>query len=128
MQDLHYFDPYTPDCESPTYKIFPDSQGGGTVLEALAGCVFPSAWKKNKAISLFLQSPCLRISVRRLCTGKPIFRQHFHNVLYSGCYHLHSTITAKGFPLLHALYTINSLSIFDDGLSDRCKVIPCGSF
>ena len=77
MQDVHYFDPYhIPRTASPTYNIFPDSQGGGdTVLEALAYCVFPSAWQKNEAISLFLQNPCLRISVWPQCTGKPIFQQ-----------------------------------------------------
>ncbi|XP_024603187.1 uncharacterized protein LOC112401266 [Neophocaena asiaeorientalis asiaeorientalis] len=77
MQDLHYFDPYhiPPDC-SPTYKIFSDSRRrvGGTVLEALACCVFPCAWQKNHAISLFLQNLWLRISVWHRCTEKPRFR------------------------------------------------------
>ena len=77
MQDLHHFDPYHLSwTESSTYKTPCNSPGqGGTVLEALAFCVFPSAWKENKAISLFLQNLCLHISVRHLCTGKPIFRQ-----------------------------------------------------
>ena len=49
------------------YKIFSDSRSRGhTVLEALGCRVFPSAWQKNKAISLFLQnllSPYFRSSL-----------------------------------------------------------------
>ena len=64
---------------APHIKSFPIPEGdGSTVLQALACCVFPSAWQKNKTISLFLQNLCLRISVRQWCTGKLIFRQHHH--------------------------------------------------
>lgn len=77
MQDLHYFDPYPLPwtAEAPHIKSSLILKEGCPVLEVLASCVFPAAWQKNKAICLFLQNPCLRISVRPRCTGKPIFRQ-----------------------------------------------------
>ena len=77
MQNLHYFDPHPipRTARAPRIKSSLILKEGCPVLEAPAGCVFPAAWQKNKAISLFLQNPCLRISVRPRCTGKPRFQQ-----------------------------------------------------
>ena len=55
MQDLHHFDPYhSLQTKNSPYKNPCNSPGkGGTVLEALAYCVFLLPGKENKKASLF---------------------------------------------------------------------------
>ena len=58
---------------APTIRSPLDPRAEDTVLEVLAGSVFPFAWQRLKATFIFLLKLCLHISVWHGCTESQEF-------------------------------------------------------